>query len=102
MYLASIYFLFNHKAIFLLLSSSTKLLSLLHSLVQDPRGPAPSTRTHGITRHLLVNPKRRQERMEIEDFDFAEMMAKIEENRIASLLHLELEQRRRKAFVDRH
>ena len=40
--------------------------------------------------------------MEIEDFDFAEMMAKIEENRIASLLHLELEQRRRKAFVDRH
>ena len=50
---------------------------------------------------LRIQVKERLSEKESEQIQLATLL-ELEENRIASLLQLELEQRRRKAFVDRH
>ena len=50
---------------------------------------------------LRIHVKERLSEKESEKIRLA-TLCELEENRIASLLQLELEQRRRKAFVDRH
>ena len=50
---------------------------------------------------LRIHVKERLSEKESENIRLA-TLCELEENRIASLLQLELEQRRRKAFVDRH
>ena len=50
---------------------------------------------------LRIQVRKRLNEKESEAFLLA-ALCELEEHRLASIMHLELEQRRRKAFVDRH